>query len=210
MHTAPSRIDDLLDATGSNDHLRGQIAFILEIDKLKNIMRRNYILGGERFENSAEHSWSLALMAVLLAEHANEPVDVARVVKMVLVHDIVEIDAGDTYCYDADAHDDKQAREQRAADRIFGLLPDHQRDECRALWDEFEARGTPNAKFANAIDRLLPLMQNYQAYGRSWQANHVRADQVRERMVPVAESSEVLAQFVDAIIGRAVHEGYLQ
>jgi len=195
---------------GESSRLAQQIEFILEIDKLKAVIRRNLILCGERNENSAEHSWSLGMMAVLLAEHSSEAIDIAHVVKMVLVHDLVEIDAGDTYCYDAAGNVDKEEREKKAADRIFGILPDDQRDELRGLWDEFEERCTAEAKFANSIDRLLPLMQNYQAHGASWKGHGVRVDQARERMAPVREGSIAIADAVDRMIDRALEEGYFR
>src|SRR5204862_8047037 len=138
-----------------NERFEQQIRFILEIDKLKTIMRRTYLLNADRAENTAEHSWHLAMMAILLAEHANEPVDVARVIKMVLVHDIVEIDAGDTYFYDAAAALDKHEREHAAADRLFGILPEDQGKELRDLWEEFEAAQSPDARFALALDRFM-------------------------------------------------------
>src|SRR6185369_16498977 len=138
-----------------------QIRFVLEIDKLKTIIRRTYLLNTDRAENTAEHSWHLAVMAILLAEHANEPVNVAKVVKMVLVHDIVEIDAGDTYFYDSNAALDKPEREMAAADRIFALLPEDQAKELRDLWDEFEDGRTPEARFALALDRFIPQLHNY-------------------------------------------------
>src|SRR5436309_14613445 len=141
-----------------NDRFERQIRFILEIDKLKGILRRTYLLNVDRAENTAEHSWHLAIMAILLAEHANEPVDVARVVKMVLIHDIVEIDAGDTYCYDTEAALNKAERERAAADRIFGILPEDQSRELRELWDEFEEGRTPEARFALALDRFIPQL----------------------------------------------------
>src|SRR5690606_13001631 len=144
----------------SADRLQAQLAFLLEIDRLKRILRRTSLVGGDRRENSAEHSWHLAVMAMILAEHANEPVDALHVLKMLLVHDIVEIDAGDTFAYDVQANQDKEAREQAAAERIFGLLPADQRDEIRAMWEEFDARVTPEARFANAMDRLMPALQN--------------------------------------------------
>ncbi len=192
----------------SHERLAAQFEFILEIDNLKNTFRRNLILHGERYENSAEHSWSLALMAVLMAEHAAVKVDVVHVVKMVLIHDIVEIDAGDTNCYDVEANADKVAREEKAAERIFGMLPSDQRDMVRELWDEFEARVTPEARFANAIDRILPLLQNFQARGKPWIKNDIRVDQVRERMAPVREGSAILADAVAEIIQQALDRGY--
>lgn len=193
----------------SKIQLTHQLNFILEIDKLKGVIRRNRLVSGEREENSAEHSWHLAIMAMVLAEHANEPVDVSHVIRMVLVHDLVEIDAGDTYAYDAEANSNKEEREQAAAERIFGLLPDDQRRAFRALWDEFEARETTDARFANAIDRVLPLMQNYHSYGKSWRKHHVRADQVRERMAPVRDGSESLWQYTEELIESGIEKGYL-
>jgi len=194
----------------SDPRLARQLDFILEIDKLKAVIRRNLILNGKRNENTAEHSWSLGLMVLLLAEHTDEPVNIAHTVKMVLVHDLVEIDAGDTYCYDAIGNQDKEEREKKAADRIFGLLPDDQCNELRALWDEFEDRKTPEAKFANAVDRLLPLLQNYQANGISWKEHEVRVDQAQKRMAPLREASETLASTVDTIINHALKEGYFK
>src|SRR5438874_2362757 len=151
-----------------NERFERQIRFILEIDKLKTILRRTYLIHADRAENTAEHSWHLAIMAILLAEHANEPVDVARVVKMVLVHDIVEIDAGDTYFYDPLGAADKAEREHTAADRLFGILPPDQSLELRTLWEEFEAGTTADARFALALDRFMPQLHNYYTKGRSW------------------------------------------
>ncbi len=191
-------------------NLMQQMEFIIEIDKLKDIERRNLILQGKRFENTAEHSWSLGIMAMLLCEHANEPVDQVNVMKMVLVHDIVEIDAGDTYCYDTKGYEDKADREKQAADRLFGMLNDAQQREFRALWDEFEDRATADAKFANAIDRILPLMQNWQANGVPWKKRNIRVDQVRERMAPVRDGSVEIWELSEHIIQQAHEKGYLQ
>lgn len=192
-----------------NQRLAQQIQFILEVDKLKNVIRRTYVSGGARRENSAEHSWQLALMAMTLAEHANEPVDVARVMKMVVIHDIVEIDAGDTYFFDDAGTVDKAEREQKAASRIFGLLPDDQAAELRQLWDEFEARQTPEARFANAIDRVMPLLLNYETRGKSWQENGISNGEILPRMTHVADGSEAIWQLIQAIVAAAVAEGYL-
>ena len=148
--------------------LLAQVSFITEIDKLKTIQRQTLLLDGSRQENDAEHSWHLAMMVVVLAEYSNRPIDVARVVKMVLVHDVVEIDAGDTFAYDEGAHHDKEAREQTAADRLFGLLPKDQAMEMRALWDEFEAGETADAQFANAVDRMQPVLHNALTGGKQW------------------------------------------
>src|SRR5215510_13981258 len=141
-----------------NERFERQIQFILEVDKLKTILRRTYLLNTDRAENTAEHSWHLAMMAILLAEHANEPVNVNHVVKMVLIHDIVEIDAGDTYFYDSAAEVDKSERERAAADRLFAILPPDQADELRKLWEEFETGTSAEARFALALDRFIPQL----------------------------------------------------
>lgn len=192
-----------------NQRLAQQIRFILEVDKLKNVIRRTYVSDGARHENSAEHSWQLALMAMILAEHANEPVDAVRVMKMVVIHDIVEIDAGDTYYFDDAGAADKAEREQKAAARLFGLLPDDQAVELRQLWDEFEARQTPEARFANAIDRVMPLLLNYETRGKSWRENGVSNEQILSRMAHVSAGSEAIWQLIQAIVAAAVEEGYL-
>jgi putative hydrolase of HD superfamily len=166
--------------------LEQQLAFSIELDKLKTILRRSQLMDASRNENSAEHSWHLATMAMLLTEYAAEPVNLTRVMKMLLVHDVVEIDAGDTFAYDTAANLATQnERETRAADRLFGLLPPEQRDELRALWEEFEHRLTPESKYANALDRLQPLFQNYRSGGMSWKRHGVTREQVMERMQAV-------------------------
>ncbi len=194
----------------SNQRLAQQIQFILEVDKLKNIIRRTYINGGTRHENSAEHSWQLALMALTLAEHANEPVDVARVMKMVVIHDIVEIDAGDTYFFDDAEAADKAEREQQAAERLFGLLPDDQAVELRQLWEEFEARQTAEARFANAIDRVMPLLLNYETAGKSWREHGIVSADILPRMTHVSAGSETIWELIQSIVATAVADGYLE
>lgn len=191
------------------DRLEQQIRFIVEIDKLKAICRRTRLIDRSRDENSAEHSWHIAVMAPLLAEYTDAKIDVLKVIKMLLVHDVVEIDAGDTYCYDLAAHADKAEREEAAADRLFCLLPADQATEFRSLWDEFEAANTPEAKFANAMDRLQPLLLNYQTHGEYWQANGVTIEQVRQRMAPIAEGSASLGDYVQHLLASAVERGYL-
>jgi putative hydrolase of HD superfamily len=192
-----------------NDRFEQQIRFILEIDKLKTIMRRTYLLNADRAENTAEHSWHLAIMAILLAEHANEPVDVARVIKMVLVHDIVEIDAGDTYFYDTTATLDKSEREHAAAGRIFGILPADQGKELRELWEEFEVGQSPDARFALALDRFMPQLHNYHTKGRSWAEHGITADRVLERNESMANGSARLWECAQALLADAVRKGYL-
>ncbi len=193
----------------NSERLQQQIAFILEIDKLKSILRRSYLINDPRRENSAEHSWHLALMAMLLAEHANVEVNLLQTLKMLLVHDVVEIDAGDTYCYDVAGNDIKAEREQAAAQHIFGLLPDDQRGEMHQLWQEFEARETPEARFAVALDRLMPILHNYHTQGRSWQEHGVTRAKVLERNNHVGEGSESLWNYIETVIADAVGKGYL-
>jgi putative hydrolase of HD superfamily len=184
----------------SDERFAQQLRFIVEIDKLKRVLRRTLLTDKSRRENSAEHSWHIALMAPILAEYAAEDVDVLRVVKMLLVHDLVEIDAGDTFAYDADGHLDKEDRERAAADRIFGLLPADQRRELRELWDEFEVSESADARFALALDRLQPLLQNVHADGGTWRSHGVTQEQVLERMLPIKRTSDLLwAYAVEAI-----------
>jgi len=184
-----------------------QIEFIREIDRLKKIVRRNWLCDGSRRENDAEHSWHIAAMAMVLAEHAAEPIDLLRVIKMLLIHDVIEIDAGDTYAYDPAANEDKEARELVAADRIFGMLPDDQAVEFRALWDEFEEESTAEARFALALDRILPLMMNIDSGGMAWIENGVTAKQVRDRMAPIVDGCPALAELAECLIQRGVDEG---
>lgn len=189
--------------------LQQQIQFILEIDKLKNVLRRSYLLDGSRRENSAEHSWHLAMMAMVLAEHANQPIDVLRVLKMLIVHDIVEIDADDTFCYDDAGALTKADRENKAADRIFNLLPPDQERELRGLWDEFELRSSAEARFAATLDRLMPLLHNYHNEGRSWRENGVTGDLVLQRNALMGEGSATLWEFAQAFINEAIDREYL-
>lgn len=194
----------------NHQRLEQQLGFILELDKLKNIYRQTLVLHEDRAENDAEHSFHLALMAAILAEHAKEPVDVLHVMKMVLIHDAVEVDAGDTYAYDEAGNATKRERELKAADRIFALLPRDQAAEYRALWDEFEARETPEAKFANTLDRIQPLLLNYKKGGISWKRRGIHAEQVRNRNHGVTEEgSEALGALCYEIIEKAKAEGML-
>lgn len=192
-----------------SDRLAQQITFLIEIDRLKNVLRQTPLTDGSRRENSAEHSWHVAMAVCLLAEHAAAPVDTARAVKMALVHDLIEIDAGDTFCYDGAANLDKADRERLAAERLFALLPDEQRDELRALWEDFERMESPEARLANACDRLLPLLANRAAGGGSWSAHAVREPQVRHRMRPVADGLPAAQPLVDLVIDEAVSKGFL-
>lgn len=193
----------------TDDRLQRQLEFILEIDKLKLVLRRSRLLHDDRAENSAEHSWHVAMMAYVLAEHADVPVDMPRVVAMLLMHDVVEIDAGDTYVYDEQATAEKDAAETRAAERIFGLLPDDQAETFRALWDEYEARVTPEAKFARALDRLMPLLHNIHTQGQSWRAHGVTSEQVRRINSAIADGSQRLWDHAGELIDQAVANGHL-
>ncbi|KAA9023645.1 HD domain-containing protein [Niallia endozanthoxylica] len=197
-----------------NERLKQQIEFIVEIDKLKRVMRQSRIIGDIHdellWENSAEHSWHFAMLAVILGEYADKTVDIGKVMKMALIHDIVEIDAGDTFAYDQLGHLDKAEREGKAASRIFGLLPDNQRDEMMELWMEFEERETNEAQFAAALDLVQPLLQNYYTQGYSWQKNKVTSDQVLARINAATKNSKTLKNFVEWLIHDAVKKGYLQ
>lgn len=192
-----------------NQRFVRQLAFLLELDKLKNIYRRSLVLHEDRRENDAEHSYHLAIMACILAEYAGESVDVLHVMKMVLVHDVVEIDAGDTYFYDTAGNQDKAEREQKAADRIFSLLPEDQAQEFRGLWDEFEARNTPESRFANALDRIQPILLNYMKDGLSWKEHHIREEQVRQNLMKIHDGSPEIEALAEKIIRTAVEEGML-
>ena len=163
------------------DRLAEQLGFVLEVDRLKSVLRRGYVADGSRYENTAEHSWTLALMAIVLAEHAAEPVDVATVVRMVVIHDLVEVDVGDTYVYDDAARTAVAEAEARAADRLFGLLPAGQGAELRALWDEFEHGDSAEARFARSLDRFAGFLLNHASEGRSWRENGITTDRVHDR-----------------------------
>lgn len=192
------------------ERLKKQIEFIEEIDKIKHIFRQTLLMNESRYENDAEHSWHLGIMAILLSEYSNaRDMDILHVIKMVLIHDIVEIDAGDTFCYDKKGALDKREREEKAADRIFNILPGDQAKDIRALWDEFEAGDTPEAKFANSLDRLQPLLHNYRTKGRSWQNHGVTKGMVLERNRPIKNGSQQLWTYVEGLIEDAVAKGYL-
>ncbi len=192
------------------DRFRQQLEFIVEIDKLKQVYRQTYLTDGLRKENDAEHSWHLALMSILLAEHAlHQDLDVTRVLKMVLIHDIVEIDAGDTYCYDQELRVASAAREQKAAQRLFGLLPKDQALEFKELWEEFEQRQTPEAGFAAALDRFQPLLHNYVTKGKSWLEHGITSEQIMFRNKTIADGSAVLWNYARELIQKALEKGYL-
>lgn len=190
--------------------LERQLAFLLEVDALKQVERQTSIRGGSRRENTAEHSWHLALFALVLAEWANEPVDLGRVLALCLVHDLVEIDAGDTFAYDEVANRTKAERERQAADRIFGLLPADQATALRALWDEYEAAETAESRFANAVDRLQPVLLNHDAGAAGpWRQHAVTVDRVVERNAPIDLGASALWEAARERIADAVRRGHL-
>jgi putative hydrolase of HD superfamily len=194
----------------NSSRLAQQVEFIVEIDKLKQVYRRTWLTDKSRQENDAEHSWHLGMMAILLLEHAQQPqLDLLRVLKMVLIHDLVEIDAGDTFVYDDAGAMDKAERENAAADRVFGLLPADQAAELRAIWEEFEARQTMEAKYAAALDRFQPMLHNYRTQGKAWQEHGITADQVIARNQHIAEGSPALWDYAQEFVADAVAKGYL-
>ena len=187
-----------------------QIEFIKEIDKLKYIQRKTRLFNSDRNENDAEHSWHLAMMAIVLSEHANVPIDVLKVVKMLLIHDIVEIDAGDTFIYDTQKSHDNAAEERMAAERIFGLLPADQAHELLAIWEEFEARQTDEAKFARAMDRLEPLLQNVSNNGGTWREFAVEFDEVYQKKQAIQQGSESIWAYAEQLLSASVERGILK
>jgi len=199
-----------------NSQLSQQIQFIVEIDKLKNILRQNLITDASRRENSAEHSWHLAMMAIVLKDYAPVDVDLLRVMKMLLVHDLVEIDAGDTFCYDVQGNQDKASRELVAADRLFGLLPPEQGAELRAVWEEVEAQATSSAQFAAALDRscgchnrLQPFLQNQQTQGGTWRIHSITPQQILQRMAPIKTFTPELWGLIEEGLEEAIAAGYI-
>jgi len=190
--------------------LDSRLRFLREADQLKGVLRQSSILDGTRKENSAEHSWHLALMAQVLGGYAPPGSDLSRVTAMLLIHDLVEIDAGDLFVYaDATAQARQEAAEHAAADRIFALLPAGQGRELRALWDEFEERRTPEARFARALDRLQPMLANYYLGGGTWQAHGIPASQVLEKVALIEDGSPALGDFARELVESAVRQGFL-
>ncbi len=187
-----------------------QMRFLVEIDQMKNVLRQTLLADGSRRESDAEHSWHLAMYAMLLSEYAPEPVDISRVVRMVLVHDLIEIYAGDTFCYDKEGNRDKAAREAAAADRLYALLPADQAGEYRALWEEFDRMDTPDSRFAAALDRIQPIINNYLTKGHTWKLGHVTSAQVYERMAPVKSGLPEAWKVVEWIINTSIEKGFLQ
>jgi len=195
--------------TIDSDRLNQQIAFITAIDALKEIIRRTSIVSGSRLENTAEHSWHAAMSAVILQEYAEEPVDVFRVAQMLLVHDIVEILAGDTFIYDTENGATQETRERSAADQLFGMLPTDQAILFRQLWDEFESLETPESRFGKSIDRLMPLLLNYANGGISWKENGINDRMVATVNARIKPGSTLLWEYADLLRLQSVEKGFL-
>ncbi|EHW0641103.1 HD domain-containing protein [Vibrio parahaemolyticus] len=193
------------------DRLEKQLALLIELDKLKSVLRRTRVKSAEgRLENSGEHSWHVALMAVLMEEHANAPVDICRVMKMLLIHDVVEIDAGDTFVYDTAASKEQAEKEIKAVERLFGMLPTDQGQELLALWQEFEAAQSDDAKYAKALDRLIPMLLNYHNNGQSWKENSVTREQALTINKRIEFGSVTLWDKAKELIEEATEKGWLK
>lgn len=195
---------------GINKRLKQQIEFIVEVDKLKTIMRQTRLIHENRYENDAEHSWHLALAVLVFSEYANEPLDLLKVLKMVLVHDLVEIDAGDTFCYDYAAAQDKEKREAIAAERIFGLLPADQKEEFKNIWEEFERVETAEARFAAAMDRFQPVLHNLHNQGGTWKEHNIKKEQVIKRNSPIANGSQELWAYIEKCLTEVQKSGIIK
>ena len=194
----------------ANEKLQQQIQFLREIDNLKQILRQTVLIKDKRQENDAEHSWHLAMLVMVLSEYSNDTsIDLLRILKMVLIHDLVEIDAGDTFCYDEQGREGKVEREREAARRIFSILPNEMTQEYIDLWEEFEAMETPEAQFAASVDRLQPILLNFYSEGYAWKKHGIKKSQVIERNHHIAKGSSVLWGFAQNLIDEAVSRGYL-
>jgi putative hydrolase of HD superfamily len=191
------------------DRLQQQIRFLESLDQLKQVLRQNLVMDESRRENSAEHSWHIATMAMVLFEYAPQPLDQLRVLKMLLLHDLIEIEAGDTFCFDVEGNKDKAEREQRAAIQVFGRLPTDLGAEFRALWDEFEASRSAEAQFANALDRFQVLLQNLNTRGGTWRIHGIEKARVVQRMLPIKQGAPALWPVVEHYLARACAEGLL-
>lgn len=190
--------------------LEQQVKFLVEIDKVKNIFRQTYLADANRKENDAEHSWHLAIAAVLLKEHMKEDVDLLKVIIMVLIHDLVEIDAGDTYAYDDAGAATKREREEKGADRIFGLLPEDQGKYFRELWEEFEAYESADAKFAHLLDNFQPLLLNDASDGKSWAEHGVKKSQIYRRNAKIEETSENIWEYIKTLVEKHIELGHVK
>ncbi|MBE6081927.1 MULTISPECIES: HD domain-containing protein [Tissierellales] len=186
-----------------------EIEFIVELDKMKSIFRQTSLINGTRRENDAEHSWHLALMTMILSEYADNKIDEFKVIKMVVIHDLVEIYAGDTFCYDEKGNMDKKERELKAAEKIFGMIPGKKGEELRSLWEEFEAMKTDEALFAASMDRLQPFIMNYNSSGGTWKKFNISKKQILNRIAPLKRSSKVLNDYAERLIEDSFKKGYI-
>ncbi len=194
----------------TNKRLEKDIEFIVELDKMKSILRQTSLIDKSKRENDAEHSWHISVMAMLLSEYADDDIDTFKVIKMLLIHDLVEIYAGDTFCYDVEANKDKKERELKAADKIFGILDKDKGEELRKLWDEFEEGRTKEALFAASMDRLQPFLNNYYSSGGTWKKFNVSKKAIYKRIAPLKESSKELWEFTENMIEDAFDKGYIE
>lgn len=190
--------------------LEQQMNFVLEIDKLKKVQRQSYLCDGSRKENDTEHSWHLAMMCLLLKEYAPEEIDVLKTMSMVLIHDIVELDAGDTYAYDAEGYETKREREVKAAERIFGMLPKEQEQELRNLWEEFEEGNSPEAKFADALDKIQPMLLNDASQGKAWKEHEVQISQILKRNEKTPKSAPRLWEYCEGLLEANIRKGNIK
>ena len=192
-----------------SQRLKKDLEFIVELDKMKSIFRRTSVIGEDRQEDDAQHSWHISGMAMILSEYANENIDTCKVIKMLLTHDLVELYAGDTFCYDIVGNMDKRDREVKAADKLYGMLEEDKGKELRALWDEFEEQKTPESKFAASMDRLQPMLSNYNNNGGTWKKYNVAKEDIYKRISPVKEASNELWEFVEYMLEDAYNRGLI-
>lgn len=192
------------------ERIKQQITFIEQLDALKLVLRQNLVMDESRRENSAEHSWHIATMAMVLAEYAPAKIDQRRVLKMLLLHDVIEIEAGDTFCFDVEGNKDKEERERRAADQLFGLLPEDLSSEFMSIWNEFEEGKTNDSRFANSLDRFHTLLQNINTRGGTWRIHNIEKEQVVERMLPIKEGAPPLWPLVERYLDEACKQGFLK
>ncbi|WP_422486142.1 HD domain-containing protein [Gudongella sp. DL1XJH-153] len=193
-----------------DDRIIKDIEFIVELDRMKTILRQTNLITEDRREDDAQHSWHIAVMSMVLSDYSNEEIDVNKVIKMLLIHDLVELHAGDTFCYDEEGNKDKRQREVEAAEKIFGMLDSRKGMEFRGLWDEFEEMETPEALFASSMDRLQPMLNNYYNGGGSWRKHGVAQSDIYKRISPVKDSSDRLWEFVEHMIEDAYNRGLIE
>jgi len=197
------------DEKSRKERFKKQIEFLIEIDKVKSIFRRTRIFNNKRYENDAEHGWHMSLMALILSEYSNDKIDICKVIKMALIHDLVEIDVGDTFLY-ADNQTDKNINERKCAERIFGLLPKDQYKEIMELWVEFEKKETSEAKFAGSMDRLGPIMQNFYDNGHAWNKHNITSDKILKVNSQIQKGSDELWEYAKSLIEKAIEKGDLK